>query len=101
VGNYLRDHELLDVSHRQLQWVVGLNPFCQSTMYGEGHDYAPQYSAMSGDIVGGLPVGVQTRFEGDSPYWPAENCYNWKEIWVHPSTRWLGLMAELYRAVKR
>jgi hypothetical protein len=93
---YLDDHELSDLVQRQLQWVVGLNPFCQSTMYGEGYNFAPQYSAMSGDLVGGLPVGIQTRFEGDAPYWPTENCYNWKEIWVHPSTRWLGLMRDLY-----
>lgn len=92
------DVELLDLCRRQLEWVLGRNPFCQSTMYGEGHDYAPQYTAMSGDMVGSLPVGIQTHFERDVPYWPADNCYNYKEVWVHPSSRWLWLMCELYFA---
>lgn len=50
---------------------------------------------MSGNLVGSLPMGIQTHFNRDVPYWPAENCYNWKEVWVHPSARWLGILAEL------
>jgi len=91
----LNDSHLADLASRQLQWVVGLNPFCQSTMYGEGHDFAPQYSATSGNIVGGLPVGIQTSRNQDEPFWPADNCYNFKEIWVHPSSRWLAILADL------
>jgi hypothetical protein len=90
------DNDLIGLCRRQLEWVLGCNPFCQSTMYGVGHDYAPQYTAMSGDMVGSLPVGIQTHFEGDAPYWPADNCYNFKEVWVHPSSRWLWLMCDLY-----
>lgn len=91
----LKDRALWDLAQKQLQWVVGLNPFCQSTMYGEGHDFAPQYTATSGDIVGGLPVGIQSSRNHDEPFWPADNCYNFKEIWVHPSSRWLGIMTDL------
>ncbi len=86
---------LVDLCQAQLQWVVGRNPFMQSTMYGEGFDYAPQYTALSGDLTGSLPVGIQTRAHEDAPYWPAANCYNYKEVWVHPSSRWLSLAAEL------
>lgn len=93
-----RNPELLNLAQNQLQWVVGRNPFSQSTMFGEGYDYAPQYTAMSGDMVGSLPVGIQTRESRDEPYWPASNCYNWKEVWVHPSSRWLWLMSDLYGA---
>lgn len=95
-ANYLNDTELLALSYKQLDWHLGLNPFNQSLMYGEGYRYAAQYSAMSGNLVGGLPVGVQTHFNRDIPYWPAENVYNWKEIWVHPSSRWLWIMADFY-----
>jgi hypothetical protein len=94
-GRFLEDQQVLELVQRQLEWVVGRNPFCQSTMWGEGYDFAPQYTAMSGNLVGGLPVGIQTHFNRDTPYWPTENCYNWKEIWVHPSSRWLGILAEL------
>lgn len=90
-----QDPSLWRLADEQLQWVVGRNPFAQSTLFGEGHNYAPQYTAMSGDMVGSLPVGFQTRTHLDLPYWPAANCYNYKEVWVHPSTRWLSAMADL------
>jgi hypothetical protein len=92
----LRNHAgLHDLVQKQLQWHVGRNPFCQSLMFGEGHDYAPQYTALSGDLAGSLPVGVQTRVSADVPYWPAANCYNYKEVWVHPSSRWLWIMSDV------
>jgi hypothetical protein len=94
-GKIRRDPILLNLAQRQLQWVVGLNPFCQSLMYGEGHDFAPQYSAMSGDMSGMLPVGIQTKKNKDVPYWSTANCYNHKEVWVHPSARWLSLLDDL------
>lgn len=93
---HLRNNlELSALAQQQLHWVVGRNPFVQSTMWGEGYDYAPQYSAMSGDLVGSLPVGIQTRGNTDLPYWPTENCHNWKEVWVHPVARWFWLMRDL------
>ncbi len=95
-GKYFDDETVMELAYQQLQWVMGLNPFCQSLMYGAGYDFASQYSAMCGDIVGGLPVGIQTHFNRDVPYYPTENCYNWKEIWVHPSAKWLELMSVFY-----
>ena len=81
----------------ELQWVVGRNPFAQSTMWGEGYDFEPQYSVSVGDIVGALPVGMMTRDNGDLPYWPASNTYVFKEVWVHPSARgsrsWRNVLA--------
>ncbi|MEO6331177.1 MAG: glycoside hydrolase family 9 protein [Gemmatimonadaceae bacterium] len=85
----------LDLAERQAQWVVGRNPFTQSTMYGEGYDWAQQYSVSSGDFVGSLPVGMQSRDTTDLPYWPSQNMYVYKEVWVHPSSRWLWLMSDL------
>ena len=87
--------ELADLVQDQLHWVVGRNPFVQSTMYGEGYDYAPQYSAMSGDIIGSLPVGIKMLGNNDLPYWPATDCWNYKEVWVHPASRWLWLMEDV------
>ena len=94
VGNYLQDKELIEIAYHALEWHLGVNPFTQSLIYGEGYLFAGQYSAMSGNLVGGMPVGVQTHFNRDEPYWPAENCYNWKEIWVHPSLRWFMLTSD-------
>lgn len=86
---------LSQLAEEQLYWVAGRNPFGQSTMYGEGYDYQQQYSAMSGDIVGSLPVGMKSRENFDLPYWPAHNHPNYKEVWVHPVTRWLSIMADI------
>ncbi|MGK2935920.1 MAG: glycoside hydrolase family 9 protein [Gemmatimonadaceae bacterium] len=85
----------LDLASNQAQWIVGRNPFTQSTMYGEGYDWAQQYSVSSGDFVGSLPVGMQSRDTTDLPYWPSQNMYVYKEVWVHPSSRWLWLMSDL------
>jgi hypothetical protein len=74
---------------------VGRNPFVQSTMYGEGYDWTQQYTVSSGDIVGALPVGIQTRGNRDLPYWPSQNCYVYKEVWGHPVGRWFWLMQDL------
>ena len=89
------DREAMDLTLRQLEWVVGRNPFCQSTMWGEGYDFAQQYSVSSGDMVGSLPVGMMTRGNRDLPYWPPQNSYVYKEVWVHPSARWLWLMEDV------
>ncbi|HEX6064224.1 MAG TPA: glycoside hydrolase family 9 protein [Longimicrobiales bacterium] len=91
----LNDSSALDLAQRQAQWIVGRNPFAQSTMYGEGYDWSQQYSVSSGDFVGTLPVGMQSRGTTDLPYWPGQNMYVYKEVWVHPSARWLWLMADL------
>jgi hypothetical protein len=88
------DREAADLVQAQLQWVVGRNPFGQSTMWGEGYNFHPQYSVSVGDIVGSLPVGMMTRDNADRPYWPASNTYVFKEVWVHPSARWLSILQD-------
>jgi hypothetical protein len=89
------DRAATDLAQNQAQWIVGRNPFVQSTMYGEGYDWSQQYSVSSGDFVGSLPVGMQSRGDTDLPYWPQQNMYVYKEVWVHPSSRWLWLMEDL------
>ena len=84
------------LSRRQMEWIIGGNPFAQSTMWGEGHDFVPLYTPCSGDMVGGLPVGIQTRGESDVPYWPVQNTWTYKEIWIHPVIRWLWLAREIH-----
>ena len=89
------DRAAAGLAEEQLQWVVGRNPFVQSTMYGEGRLFCSLYSAMSGQIAGALPVGIETRGDRDVPYWPASNYPNWKEVWVHPVSRWMAIVNEL------
>ncbi len=87
--------DLEQLSQRQLEWVIGRNPFSESTMWGEGYDFPPLYTPMSGDIVGGLPVGIQTRGDNDVPYWPVQSTWTYKEIWQNPVARWMFLMHDL------
>ena len=94
-ANLRNDLAAAELAQLQAQWIVGRNPFVQSTMYGEGYDWTQLYSVSSGDIVGALPVGMKTRGARDVPYWPAQNMYVYKEVWVHSTSRWLWLMADL------
>jgi len=89
------DLEVEQLCQRQLEWVIGRNPFSESTMWGEGYDFPPLYTPMSGDIVGGLPVGIQTRGDSDVPYWPVQSTWTYKEIWQNPVARWIYLMRDL------
>ena len=84
-----------ELAQRQLEWVVGRNPFAESTMYGEGYNYVPYFSPASGDIAGALPVGIETSGDRDTPYWPASASYVYKEVWIHPVARWISLMTDL------
>ena len=101
VASHLRnDMAGINLAEKQLQWLVGRNPFTQSTMYGEGYDFAPFYFVSSGPIVGSLACGIQTDGNKDIPNWPASNCYNYKEIWTHTASRWLWLMEDLNGAAR-
>ena len=66
----LSDREALALAERQLQWVVGSNPFAQSLLFGEGYDWTNEYCVQPGQTVGQLPVGIQSYFNEDIPYWP-------------------------------
>jgi len=83
------------VAEQQLEWIIGRNPFAQSMMWGEGYDFADQYTPSSGNIVGSLPVGIQTRGDADVPYWPVQNTWTYKEVWVHPVGRWIAAMRDV------
>ena len=93
-ANATHDKRLLEIVQRALEWHVGRNPFNQSLIWGEGYNFTPQYSAMSGDIVGSFPVGVETQYNEDIPYYPHAACYNYKEVWVFPALRWLDIMSQ-------
>jgi hypothetical protein len=84
-----------DLAQKQAQWLTGRNPFSASIMYGEGYDWTPLYSVRSGQMVGALPVGVETRGNSDAPYWPTQICWTYKEVWTQPVGEWIWLMRDL------
>ena len=85
----------VDLAEKQAQWVVGLNPFAASVMYGEGYDWTPLYAVRSGQMTGALPVGIETKGFRDVPYWPQQICWTYKEVWTHPVGRWIWLIQDL------
>lgn len=86
------DNEGMLLVGRQLEWVLGANPFGQSLMYGVGYAFAPHFAYCLKDIVGSLPVGMDCM-SGDMPHWSATNTATSKEIWVEPVNRFLGAAA--------
>ena len=96
IGRYFDDKELIEIARGQIYWTLGKNPFGQSLIYGAGSNYAQQYGALNGEMVGSIPVGIQTRGNEDIPYWPIENNATYKEVWTTSAGRWLWLAADLY-----
>lgn len=77
---------------KQLEWVLGDNPFGKSLMYGVGYDFAPHFAYCLKDVVGSLPVGMDCM-TADMPHWCATNTATSKEIWVEPVNRFLGAVS--------
>ena len=93
-GRFLGDDALLQIGREQLYWIVGMNPFSQSMIYGEGYDYPQMSSFSSGEYTGEMPVGIRTLGDGDEPYWPQINTACYKEVWVTVAGKWLSLSSE-------
>ncbi len=93
-GKFLQDKELTNIAEQQLFWIVGKNPFGQSLIWGEGSNYPQLYTALPGETVGAIPVGMQSRFNQDEPYWPQLNTATYIEVWGAPAARWLSLISE-------
>lgn len=95
LSKILNSNELKQLAINQLEWVLGMNPFASSTMYGEGYNYHPLYVAFSKQMVGSLSVGIKTYKELDKPYWPVINNAVYKEIWGHTTGKFLWVLADL------
>ncbi|MCD7977222.1 MAG: glycoside hydrolase family 9 protein [Tannerellaceae bacterium] len=97
LSRLLGDKELKDIATRQLEYIIGYNPFAMSTIYGDGYDYPLLYGAYAGDVVGAVPVGIETFENDDEPYFPMQNNCTYKEIWTHTTARVMWLVAELFK----
>lgn len=93
-GRIIGDNELLQIAREQLYWTVGKNPFGQSLIYGEGHNYPQMNSFSSGEITGEMPVGIRTLGDDDIPYWPQTNNACYKEVWLSTAGKWISLLSE-------
>lgn len=96
IGRYFGDGKLLQIAREAMYWLGGKNPFAQSLIYGEGSNYAQQNAALAGEMVGEIPVGVQTLGNEDVPYWPMANNSTYKEVWTTSAGHWFWVLADLY-----
>jgi hypothetical protein len=97
LSDLLKDKSLKDIATRQLEYIVGYNPFAMSTIYGDGYDYPPLYGAYAGDVVGAVPVGIETFENDDEPYMPMQVNATYKEIWTHTTAGVIWLLSELFK----
>ena len=96
LSKLLNDQELKNIATRQLEYIVGYNPFAMSTIYGDGTDYPPLYGAYAGDVVGAVPVGIETFENDDEPYMPMQVNATYKEIWTNTTAGTIWLLAKLF-----
>ena len=95
LGRYFHDDDLLQIAREQLYWIFGKNPFGQSLMYGEGTSFPQQYGALNGEMIGSMPVGIETSGNDDIPFWPVENNATYKEVWTTSAGRFYQIAADL------
>jgi Glycosyl hydrolase family 9 len=95
LSELLHDKELGDIATRQLEYIVGYNPFAISTIYGEGYDYPNLYGGYLGDVVGAVPVGIETFENDDKPYMPMQVNATYKEVWTHSTASVMWLLSHL------
>lgn len=96
LADVLKDKSLRDVATRQLEYVIGYNPFAMSTIYGDGYDFYTLYGAYAGDVVGAVPVGIETFENDDEPYMPMQVNATYKEIWTFSTASVMWLVAKLF-----
>lgn len=87
------DLELDHIAQQELQWIVGLNPFAQSMVYGEGYNWTDEYVVQPGQTVGQIPVGMQSYLFNDRPWWPQVTTATYKEVWIASATKWMWLQS--------
>ena len=91
----LGENDLRELAVRQIEWILGLNPFSSSCVYGEGYNCHPLYVGFSGQFTGALPCGIKSFGDDDAPYWPTATNAIYKEVCVIPASLFLWLMANL------
>ncbi|MBT1701527.1 glycoside hydrolase family 9 protein [Fulvivirgaceae bacterium PWU4] len=96
LAGVLKDNKLREIATRQLEYVVGYNSFAMSTIYGDGYDYPPLYGGYAGDVVGAVPVGIETFENDDEPYMPMQVNATYKEIWTHTTAAVMWVVARLF-----
>lgn len=82
----LQRADLSDLAARQVQWVLGANPFSRSLLYGVGNAFWQNFTVALPNFVGGMSLGFNS-YEEDAPAWGNNAVFPYKEMWVYSSCR--------------
>ena len=94
-----RSGALMDLATRQMQWLLGANPFSRSLMFGVGYDYWQNFCVSLPNLVGGMPLGFNS-YSDDSPAWGNNAVFPYKEQWVFASCRAVLNLAQIGMPVR-
>ncbi len=83
---------LQKIADQQLYFLLGVNPFRQSLVYGLGERAAEPYFALLGQTEGAVPVGIETDGDMDEPFWPCGINATYKEVWLSSATAVLRIL---------
>ena len=61
-----------------------------SIIYGDGYNYPPLYGAYAGDVVGAVPVGIETFETTMNLICQCRLMPLYKEIWTHSTAGVMG-----------
>ncbi len=78
--------DLAELAARQVQWLLGANPFSRSLVYGVGHDFWQNFTVAMPNLVGGMSLGFNS-YEGDSPAWGNNAVFPYREQWIFSACR--------------
>jgi len=100
-ASILNDQELAGLAQRQLDWVVGVNPFNSSTMVGVGHNHLKHFPGSSFlPRTPVIPGAVLNGIGGDHEDQPiiGDGWWQISEYWTPMVAYTLWLMAEISNA---
>ena len=87
-----------DLAYRQLEWVMGANPFGACLMTGEGMRNPYPHSRFVGLIPGGIMNGIAGNSK-DAPILDTHNGFDWRttEYWSPHNAYYLWAVSTLAR----
>ena len=100
-ASILGDPSLKAVAQKQLDWIIGFNPFSSSTIVGVGHNQLPHMFGCTDAFRPGTPVLPGAVMNGlcgdreDRPYIIPHDTYNDREYWMPAVALTLWLMGAI------
>ena len=97
-GAVLKDDRLKSIAQKQLDWIIGVNPFNSSTIEMVGHNQPKHFAGSTfHPDVPVIPGAVLNGLGGDADDMPEKGNGDWQisEYWTPMVAFTLWLMAEI------